>query len=99
MNVNPNFKVNPCVREGLLYERLIDGRVHCQLCERRCLLPVGSRGFCKTRQNIDGKLYTLVYGDINAISANPIEKKPFFHFHPGSVALTFSTWSCNFTCP
>jgi len=49
--------------------------------------------------NIEGKLYTLVYGDISSISANPIEKKPFFHFWPGSWALTIGTWSCNFTCP
>jgi pyruvate formate lyase activating enzyme len=49
--------------------------------------------------NIDGKLYTLVYRDINALESRPIEIKPFFHFYPGSSALTFSTWSCNFTCP
>lgn len=49
--------------------------------------------------NIEGKLYTLVYGDINALESRPIEIKPFFHFYPGSSALTFSTWSCNFTCP
>jgi pyruvate formate lyase activating enzyme len=49
--------------------------------------------------NIEGKLYTLVYGDINALESRPIEIKPFFHFYPGSRALTFSTWSCNFTCP
>ena len=49
--------------------------------------------------NIDGDLYTLVYGDLSSISANPIEKKPFFHFWPGSYALTVGTWGCNFTCP
>jgi pyruvate formate lyase activating enzyme len=49
--------------------------------------------------NVGGKLYTLVYGDISSMSANPIEKKPFFHFWPGSWALTIGTWSCNFTCP
>lgn len=49
--------------------------------------------------NIGGELYTLVYGDLSSISANPIEKKPFFHFWPGSQALTVGTWGCNFTCP
>jgi pyruvate formate lyase activating enzyme len=49
--------------------------------------------------NIDGKLRTLVYGDLSSISANPIEKKPFFHFWPGSYALTVGTWGCNFACP
>jgi len=60
---------------------------------------VGKVGFCKTRRNIDGNLFTLVYGDISSISANPIEKKPFFHFWPGSYALTIGTWGCNFSCP
>lgn len=64
----------PTVREALLYERVRGERVRCLLCERRCLIPEGMRGFCKTRVNIEGRLHTLVYGDINAISANPIEK-------------------------
>jgi pyruvate formate lyase activating enzyme len=59
----------------------------------------GEMGFCKTRKNIDGKIYTMTYGNISSVSANPIEKKPFFHFYPGSLALTVGTWSCNFTCP
>lgn len=62
------------VREALLYERVRGSSVRCLLCERRCLIPEGLTGFCKTRMNIEGRLYTLVYGDINAISANPIEK-------------------------
>jgi pyruvate formate lyase activating enzyme len=87
------------VKESPLYEELAGGEVRCGVCERRCFLHPGQLGFCKTKKNVNGKLYTLVYGDINAMSANPIEKKPFFHFYPGSIALTFSTWSCNFTCP
>jgi len=74
-------------------------KVRCGVCERRCLISPGEVGFCKTRMNIDNALYTLVYGDISSISANPIEKKPFFHFWPGSYALTGGTWGCNFTCP
>ncbi len=89
----------PTVREALLYDKLRGGRVRCGLCERRCVIEPGGRGFCKTRENRDGRLYTLVYGDISSISANPIEKKPFFHFWPGSRALTVGTWSCNFACP
>jgi pyruvate formate lyase activating enzyme len=88
----------PTVREALFYEKLLEGRVRCSLCERRCEIPQGSRGFCKTRMNIGGKLYTLVYGDISAIESRPIEIKPFFHYWPGSTALTFSTWSCNLNC-
>jgi len=48
---------------------------------------------------MNGRLYTLVYGDVSAIESRPIEIKPFFHYWPGSTALTFSTWSCNFDCP
>ncbi len=89
----------PTVREALLYQRLSDGKVQCGLCERRCLVLAGKRGFCKARMNIEGILYTLVYGDISALESRPIEIKPFFHYWPGSTALTFSTWSCNFRCP
>lgn len=88
----------PTVREALFYEKLLNGKVKCSLCERRCEIPPGSKGFCKTRVNIDGKLYTLVYGDISVIESRLIEIKPFFHYWPGSTALTFSTWSCNLDC-
>jgi len=86
------------IREALLYKHLTD-RVQCLTCERRCLIPEGESGLCATRKNIGGRLYTLEYGDISSISANPIEKKPFFHFYPGTKALTVGSWSCNFTCP
>ena len=89
----------PNVRKAILTEGLSDGRVRCGLCARRCVTRSGQRGFCKTRMNIEGELYTLVYGDLSLISANPIEKKPFFHFWPGSNALTVGTWGCNFVCP
>jgi pyruvate formate lyase activating enzyme len=88
----------PRIREALLYEKLEEG-VRCDTCERHCKIGPGKSGFCSTRKNIDGKLYTLEYGDISSISANPIEKKPLFHFRPGSRALTVGTFSCNFTCP
>lgn len=59
---------------------------------------MGCKGYCKTRLNMDGKLYTVVYGNLSALESRPIEIKPFFHYWPGSTALTFSTWSCNFDC-
>lgn len=90
---------NPCIKEALLYKKL-DSRVRCEACERLCKIALDKLGFCKTRKNIDGKLYTLQYGDVGSfISANPMEKKPFYHFWPGSYALTVGTWSCNFLCP
>lgn len=87
------------VREAVLYETIGDSKVRCKLCERRCVIASGTRGFCKTRMNIGGRLFTLVYGNLSAIESRPIEIKPFYHYWPGSTALTFSTWSCNFTCP
>lgn len=89
---------NPCFREAKLYEK-IDNMVKCKTCERFCVISIGKTGFCQTRKNVGGKLYTLEYGNISSISANPIEKKPLFHFYPGSFALTVGSWSCNFTCP
>jgi pyruvate formate lyase activating enzyme len=93
-----SFLQYPSVREALLYERMPKDMVRCSLCERRCLIPLNEKGFCKTRTNIEGKLYTLVYGDLTALESRPIEIKPFFHYWPGSTALTFATWSCNFDC-
>jgi len=87
------------VREAFFYESLRGGKVRCTLCERRCEVVDGNFGYCGTRRNIGGKLYTLVYGDLSAIESRPIEIKPFNHYWPGSYALTFSTWSCNFSCP
>jgi len=95
MDYQPNY---PTVRESIFYEKLGGGKVKCILCERKCEISEGQLGFCKTRKNLDGKLYTLVYGDISALESRPIEIKPFFHYWPGSTALTFSTWSCNFDC-
>lgn len=90
--------VGEMISEALLYEAAPVG-VRCGLCERRCLIAEDQLGFCRTRRNIRGQLHTLVYGDVASVSANPIEKKPFFHFYPGTNALTVGTWSCNFTCP
>jgi len=94
-----NLAKFPVVRKSILYEKLDNSRVKCGLCERRCTISPGERGFCRTRTNVDGELVTLVYGDLSALESRPIEIKPFFHYWPGSTALTFSTWSCNFDCP
>ena len=88
----------PRIKPASLYTKT-DTKVICRTCQRNCQIPQGELGFCKTRKNINGELYTLGYGDISSISANPIEKKPLFHFYPGSKALTVGSWSCNFTCP
>ncbi|MFQ6050145.1 MAG: AmmeMemoRadiSam system radical SAM enzyme [Candidatus Hydrothermarchaeota archaeon] len=86
------------VREAMLYKKLGE-KVLCNLCERRCKISSGETGYCKTRKNIEGRLYTTVYGKLSALESRPIEIKPFFHFWPGSTSLTYSTVSCNFDCP
>jgi len=86
------------VREALLYEKLKNKKVRCNTCNRRCIITPNKVGFCKTRVNRKGKLYTLEYGLISSMNVNPIEKKPLFHFWPGSDCLTIGSWSCTFTC-
>ena len=98
MEIRQNSE-QPWVREALLYDRLSGGKVRCNTCERRCVISPSNLGFCKTRQNINGELFTLQYGFSSGISANPMEKKPFYHFWPGSFALTIGSWSCNSLCP
>lgn len=94
-----DLRDRPSVRESTLYVKLAGHKVQCTLCERRCVIDPDQLGTCKTRKNIDGRLHTLVYGDLSAVESRAIEIKPFFHYWPGSTALTFSTWSCNFDCP
>ena len=89
----------PWIKKALLYDELDRGRVRCKTCERKCIIPPGELGFCKTRKNSSGELITLQYGLSSGISANPAEKKPFYHFWPGSRALTVGSWSCNSSCP
>ncbi|MFX1514033.1 MAG: AmmeMemoRadiSam system radical SAM enzyme [Promethearchaeota archaeon] len=86
-------------RPAFAFKPLSNDNVRCDVCHRHCMLDSGEIGFCNTRQNIDGSLYTLVYGDIQALSVNPIEKKPLFHYFPSSFATTVGTNGCNFTCP
>ncbi|AEM38947.1 Radical SAM domain protein [Pyrolobus fumarii 1A] len=90
----------PYVREARLWEPLPDkpGYVKCNLCARRCTIAPGRYGVCGVRKNIGGKLYTLVYGLLTAMNLDPIEKKPLYHFEPGSGVLSISTVGCNFFC-
>ncbi len=86
------------IKEALLYNKLDDKKVKCNTCNRRCIIPSGKLGFCKTRENRNGKLYSLEYGLISSMNVNPVEKKPLFHFWPGSNCLTIGSWSCTLTC-
>jgi pyruvate formate lyase activating enzyme len=75
-----------------------DGKVKCHVCNRECTIPEGKYGFCRTRQNKDGKLYTLIYGVVSSASVDPIEKKPLYHFMPCSMSYSLGTVGCNFRC-
>ena len=86
------------LKEAFLWEPAADGQVQCRLCSWRCLIGVGKTGYCKVRKNIDGKLYSLNYGRICAANIDPIEKKPLFHFLPGSKSFSIAAMGCNFRC-
>ena len=85
-------------KEALLYKKTEDISVECLLCHHHCRIPEGKYGFCGVRQNIGGKLYSNIYGDLIACHADPIEKKPLFHFLPGSRSFSIATIGCNFRC-
>ena len=74
-----------------------DGK-RCGLCRRRCVIPEGAAGVCGVRKNINGTLYTINYGKVVALGDDPIEKKPLFHVLPGSRALSYALFGCNFKC-
>lgn len=85
-------------KEAMLWERLPEGKVRCNLCAHRCLIFPGKRGICRVRENRDGTLYSLVYGRLVSRAVDPIEKKPLFHFQPGSASYSIATVGCNFHC-
>jgi pyruvate formate lyase activating enzyme len=85
-------------KEALFYEKSGGGKVKCHLCCQYCTIPPGERGICAVRENRDGVLYSLVYGKIVARHIDPIEKKPLFHFYPGSRSFSVATVGCNFRC-
>ena len=86
------------IKEAMFYEKLEDNKVHCNLCNHRCIIAPGKRGFCRVRENRDGTLYTLIYGLVSSEAVDPIEKKPLFHFYPGTLSYSLGTIGCNFRC-
>lgn len=72
--------------------------VRCDLCARRCFISKGQRGFCQVRMNKDNELFSLNYGKLIAVNVDPVEKKPLFHFYPGSNTLSIASAGCNFAC-
>jgi hypothetical protein len=76
--------------EGILYNKLGSGAVRCHLCAHRCKIEVGETGFCRVRVNDNGTLYTLAFGETVARKVDPIEKKPLYHFLPGSLSRSIA---------
>lgn len=93
------------IKKGLLTPRLspyftplADKRVRCELCPRYCETGDGERGYCRVRENRDGKYYSLVFGNPCAVNVDPVEKKPFFHVLPATRSFSIATAGCNFNC-
>ncbi len=86
------------MKEAMCYTRIENDRVHCFLCSQHCRIEPGGTGKCGVRQNRDGKLFSLVYGKLVASHVDPVEKKPLFHFLPGSTSYSIATVGCNFEC-
>ncbi len=84
--------------KALHYKKLPNKKIQCLLCPRGCVVSKGQRGFCRVRENRDGEYYTLSHSNPCALHIDPIEKKPLFHFLPGTSALSIATAGCNFTC-
>jgi len=86
------------MHEAMLFDKLDDNKVRCNLCGHRCVIPEGKIGVCHVRENIGGTLYTLVYGNLISSHVDPIEKKPLYHYLPGSRSFSIATPGCNFQC-
>lgn len=83
---------------ALYYTKQEDTSVRCGLCPHHCHIQPGQTGLCRTRFNNNGTLQALNYGQCTSIALDPIEKKPLYHFHPGSTILSLGSWGCNMSC-
>jgi pyruvate formate lyase activating enzyme len=86
------------IKVGVLYDGLPGGRVKCNVCAHRCTIAEGKVGICRTRKNINGKVHTLIYNTVSSEAVDPIEKKPLYHFLPGTLSYSLGTIGCNFRC-
>ena len=86
------------LHEAMLYEKIENKKVKCNLCGRRCIIKNGRTGFCLVRKNEDGTLFSLVYAKAISACVDPIGKKPLAHFHPGALVMSIATIGCNFRC-
>jgi len=80
------------------WKKLENKKTQCNLCDHNCKIDNGKMGICAVRKNENGELFTLIYGSTSSMAADPIEKKPLYHFHPGTNAFSMGTVGCNFKC-
>lgn len=86
------------MKEAILYTKLNDNKIQCIACNHRCVIGEGGKGICYVRQNLQGKLWSLNYGKTAGLNIDPIEKKPLYHFLPGTRTYSFAAVGCNFRC-
>jgi len=86
------------MKEAMYWERVEGGKARCMLCPHKCLVGEGKTGICGVKENHGGVLMAAHYGMITALSMDPIEKKPLYHFHPGTEILSVGTYGCNLSC-
>lgn len=98
ISITPMLFWGYMIKEAMFYEKLEDQKVRCGLCNHRCRISDGNTGICGVRENRDGVLYTLIYAMVSSEAIDPIEKKPLFHFNPGSDVYSLGTIGCNFRC-
>jgi pyruvate formate lyase activating enzyme len=84
--------------KSAFYDKLEDSKVQCNICNHRCKIAPGRYGLCRARVNENGDLYSITYGQISSYNIDPIEKKPFYHFYPGSLAYSIGGYGCNMSC-
>lgn len=87
------------ITEAILTKNLGDGKIQCCVCNKNCIINPNDRGDCQVRENKDGILYALNYGQVSSASSDPIEKKPLYHFQPGTETYSIGSIGCNFECP
>jgi pyruvate formate lyase activating enzyme len=86
------------MKEAMFFEKLENKKVKCNLCRHHCVIANGKKGICRVRENQGGTLYSLVYRKLISDNIDPIEKKPLYHFYPGTTSFSFATVGCNFRC-
>jgi len=86
------------LKEALYYKQVPVGKARCLLCPHRCMISNNKTGRCRVRQNINGTLYTKIYGQVSSYGLDPVEKKPLYHFYPGKRIFSIGSWGCNFKC-